>query len=321
MKHAAAGVSILLCALAALPACTRDSGPAAESLPVVVYAAYDDKDYLPGLFNDFTRSSGIPVVVRNAEVPGIVDDVLQNRVSPAADILLTPAVSDIWPVAEQGQLRPDYSAEINDKVPAWLRDPDKFWVALGYRHAIILFDPRQLTADDLGNYEALAAPQFRRKLCLTSSALAINRSVIAMLIHRLGRRDAELTVRSWVANLAEPPFEDEQQLLRNLESGVCAVAIASSSYSSVPPGARLAAVLPTPAASTAEAIGITRHARNAKGAEALIDWLLRAEIQQAHAAAMSMRPVSAGPIGAMTQAQLAAADEEARLLAERARYH
>jgi hypothetical protein len=78
--------------------CSRDdtSEPALpEAAPeqnsVVVYAAYDDKTYLPALFNRFTQATGIVVIVRNGEVPGIIDDVILNRATPPADVLITPS--------------------------------------------------------------------------------------------------------------------------------------------------------------------------------------------------------------------------------------
>ena len=55
--------------------------------PVVVYAAYADKTYLPTLFTEFTAQTGQIVLVRNGQVPGIVDDVIASRVRPPADIL------------------------------------------------------------------------------------------------------------------------------------------------------------------------------------------------------------------------------------------
>jgi hypothetical protein len=76
-------------------------------MPVVVYAAYQDKTYLPDLFREFTRATGNLVIVRNGTVPGIVDDVLQDRVVPPADVLLTPSVSGVWRAAEEREVAQD----------------------------------------------------------------------------------------------------------------------------------------------------------------------------------------------------------------------
>jgi iron(III) transport system substrate-binding protein len=322
MTKTTQGIVVLLSGIALLVACTRDSSPepTPQLLPIVVYAAYQDKTYLPGLFEEFTRDTGNLVIVRNGTVPGIIDDVLQARVSPPADLLLTPSVAGVWRAAEEGQLRPSYSPVLAASVPAWLRDPDNFWVALSYRNAVIVYDPQQFSAADLTTYESLAAAQFRRKLCLSSSGLAINRSVIAMLLQKLGARDTELAVRGWVANLALPPFDSEENLLSALESGDCAIAIVSSSIVTPGSGSKFGVATPLDTYAAAEAIGITRHARNPEGAAKLVDWLLQRETQVRHASAMSALP-SNGATGAHRPLVLAASgDEDAQLLAERARY-
>ena len=311
------------CCVLLLAACTPETPPAVpqSALPVVVYAAYEDKTYLPALLEEFTRDTGILVIVRNGTLPGIIDDVLQDRVSPPADVLLTPSVAGVWRAAEEGQLRPNYSAQLAS-VPAWLRDPDNYWVALSYQIAVIAYDPQQFAAADLAAYESLALPQFRQKLCLSSSALPINRSVIAMLLQKLGTREAELAVRGWVANLAAPPFDTEQELVGALESGTCAAAIVSAGIAAT--GRNVALRTPDQTSAAAEAMGITRHARNPEGAAQLVDWLLQHQVQARHAATVAASPAATDVegIGLRTAAivQAASGDTEAGLLAERARY-
>ena len=311
----------LLLVLALLAACTQEAPPAAKppALPVVLYSAYADQDYLPALFNEFTRQTGNLVIVRNGTAPGIIDDVLQDRVVPPADVLLTPSVEGVWRAAEEGQLRPNYSPLVAG-VKSWLRDPDNYWVALSYRDATIVYDAEQFSAADLAAYEHLADAKFRRKLCLSTSALAINRSVLAMLLQKLGKRETELAVRSWVANLALPPFDTEQSLLRALQSGDCAVAILSSDVARPAADSGLRVHTPADAYSSIEGLGITRHARNPAGAEALVDWLLDDEVQRRHAAHMSSFAAVGDVPERHPMGEVASGDEEARLLAERARY-
>ena len=218
-KITQSGLAFLCLALVA--ACTPEA-PVEEAPPpdpLVVYTAYSDKTYLPTLFNEFTQDTGIIVIVRNGSAPGIVDDVIGDRVTPPADMLITPSVAGVWRVAEEGELRPNYSTLVEANVPSWLRDPDKYWLALSYQKAVLVYKSDEFDASELSAYEDLAAEKFRRKVCLTSSELAINRTVIAMLISKLGTRNAELAVRSWVANLAQPVFANEEQLLQALASG------------------------------------------------------------------------------------------------------
>lgn len=308
-------------AVCLLAACAPEAPPAVSpsALPVVVYAADEDKAYLPALLEEFTRATGTLVTVRNGSVPGIVDDVLLDRVSPPADVLLTPSVAGVWRAAEEGQLRPHASPQLAG-LPDWLRDPDDYWIALSYQRAVIAYDPRQVAAAELPAYAVLAEAAFRDKLCLSSSALAINRSVIALLQQRLGPRAAELAVRGWVANLAAPPFDTEAAVLAALQGGICAVAIVSAGIAAPATGAKLAIVTPADAAAAAEALGVTRHARNPDGARQLLDWLLQPKVQARHAAARSASPVVDDATAALPLVQAARGDTDAGLLAERARY-
>ncbi len=288
--------------------------------PVVVYTAYDDKTYLPTLFNEFTQDTGIIVIVRNGSVPEIVDDVIGDRVAPPADMLITPSVAGVWRVAEEGELRPNYSAVVAANVPSWLRDPDKFWLALSYQKAVLVYDAEVFAAGELSSYEDLAAEKFRRKVCLTSSEHAINRAVIAMLMSKLGSRNAELAVRSWVANLAQPVFASEEQLLQALAAGDCAVGIVSSSAAATISDASLQVHTPVETYVDIEAVGVTRHARNPDAAMALVDWMLQKDAQMRHAAQTSSFPVLPEAKGDHNIVTVASGQVAAAKLAERARY-
>ena len=298
---------IWLLSLVALAACTPEQAEneAAATDPVVVQAVDADDAYLATLFAEFTAATGQIVLVSATEEP---------------DVLLAPTAVVAWEAAEEGDLRPNYSPLVAASVPAWLRDPDQYWTALSYRNAILVYDAGQFAATDLPTYEALAAETFRRKLCLTMSALPINSAVIAQLMRKLGRRDAELAVRGWVANLAQPVFATEQQLLAALASGDCALGMLASGVALPEAGIALAIHVPDEHYADAEVIGIKRHARNPDGAAQLIDWLLQADVQTRHAASRSALAVVAAGEGDAALVHTATMHEEAQKLAERARY-
>ena len=312
--------------IALLVACTPEQSaeeqPALE--PVVVYAAYKDRVYLPALFEGYTKETGVDVIVRYGAAPGIVDDVIDSRVSPTADLLLVPSVAEIWRAAEEGALRPIYSEFVQDSVPTWLRDPDEYWVALSYRSAVLVYDPDVVRVDALSSYEALAEAQFRDRVCLSSASLKINRAVIAMLIGELGVRDAELVVRAWVANLAMPTFETEEKLIRAVQSGDCAIGIVSSQAAALAAqsieDSRFEIFTPAANYSDIDGIGIARHARNPNGALALLEWLLSKKIQTQHASQTNVHAAIGAAIGTKNVALVARHSEEAQKLAERARY-
>ena len=312
--------------IALLVACTPEQSAEErpELQPVVVYADYENRVYLSALFEGYTKETGVEVVVRYGNAPGIVDDVIDSRVSPVADLLLVPSVTEIWRAAEEGALRPIYSKFVQDSVPTWLRDPDEYWVALSYRTAVLAYDPDVVSVDALSSYEALANAQFRDRVCLSSASLPINRAVIAMLIDEFGIRDAELVVRGWVANLALPTFDTEANLLRAIQSGDCSIGIASSQAALLAAqnidDFRIEIFTPATAYSDIEGIGIARHARNPDGALALVEWLLSKNIQTQHASHSKAYAAISAATATKNVSLVARHSEEAKKLAERARY-
>jgi iron(III) transport system substrate-binding protein len=250
--------------------------------PVVVYATYGET-YLPEFFEAFTESSGIRVVVRNADE--VVDDVIANRGSPPADVLLTDDVTGIWRAADVGALRPVALSESQDLLPEWLRDPDGYWVAVGFRTSVLAYDSRVSGFEAPTSYKDLADERYRGQLCLSSSSGSANRTVIAMLISEMGVRPAEIVVRGWMANLAMPVYDSEDELLEALRSTYCQMGIVSSNNIALTED-DAEAIVPRAAFpvlfANIEGAGVARHARNPDAAAALIEWMLSAEAQSSH---------------------------------------
>lgn len=262
-----ASVSLLL------TACERPAEIAADGErkePVVVYIAFEDDAKLQESFAKYTEETGVLVIARRGASQEIVTDLIENRVSPPADVLVTKSVIDVSRAAEEGALRPIASHALRTRSPAWSRDPDSLWAGIGIRTAVIVFDAAAMSVEKSLHYASLQETRFAGKLCLSSSSNAINRTVIAMLIGELGVRPAELVVRGWMKNLAMPVFNSEAQVLQAIESGECAIGIVSSPAAAA---SDVSSHSPSPAFANVDGIGIGRHARNPDGALALVDWL------------------------------------------------
>lgn len=331
MTRLAAG----LLALLALGACDRPAPEApdneARPEPVVVYASYEDENYLPSLFADFTRESGIPVSVRHRPEQQIVSEVIEKRDSPPADVLLTRSVQGAWRAAAEGALRPLQSETVTGLVPAWLRDPDGYWTATGFDTIeVVCRADAERDCNAVGTFGDLSEPEFEGRLCLSTSSLGINRILIAGLIADHGSRSAEILVRGWIANLALPPFETEQALLQAVEAGGCPLAVASGIAIREFGKAAVAATWPRPGYVNVVAVGVGRHARSPDAARTLVEWLVSRDAQAAQSAAIGLHPVNPGlPAGSSAIPATAAKrnaglggihETEAVQLAERARW-
>lgn len=289
------GIALFIVLLAAC-----DKGPRPE--PVVVYAAQDVHSTLHESFAAFTDETGIPVTVHLGEPATNAANVIGNHGSPPADVLITTTIGDIWHAADQGALRPIQSSNLN-LLPAALRDPDGLWFAFTY-HAAVIVMAKDSASPHPQSYADLGDDAYRGQLCLASSTLPAYRSLIAMLIHENGRRPAELLVRSWVRNLALPPFVMEEKLLNAIQTGSCGYGIISNNIAE-----DVEVIWPQVAYFDIEGVGIARHSRYPEAAQQLLDWML------------SENDVKLHPLASETNVGIAGwKDEDARLLAERASY-
>jgi iron(III) transport system substrate-binding protein len=276
-----------------LAACGAGEPPAA----VVVYVPASLEQALQ------ERLAGSPFDIKLVTGEGgtLTNRVIDKRDVPRADVLVTSNAHDIWRAAERGALRPIESADLG-ALPAGVRDPDRLWAAIDVRwHRILL---RDAAGPIVSSLDALGTDDFRGRLCLSSSALPVNRSLLAFLIEARGVREAERLVRRWVGNLARPPFASEAELLAVLRDGTCDVGIASS----MADGEGMIGVNAEPATLDIVAIGIGRHAADPEAAQRLVEWLLarrRFELADGDVAFVGIAGWRA---------------DEARLLAERAGY-
>lgn len=328
-KLAAIAIAALVLGACERPA-EKTAGPAARPEPVVVYASFEDESHLPSLFADFTSETGIPVTARHRPEHQIVGEVIANKGSPPADLLLTRSVHGIWRAADEGALRPLQSQGVADVVPGWLRDPDDYWTAIGFSPVhVACSEERQADCDAIEAWEDLATPEFRGRLCLSAASLAVNRTLIAGLIADHGLRPAELIVRGWIANLALPPFESESELLRAVEEGTCGPAVVSGLAFHDFGRSTVAATSPLPGYFDVVAVGVNRHARSPDAARRLAEWLAGPLAQEALAELIGLGPANDSlpphPFPAPDKRRNAAVfglyEADAARLAERARWY
>ncbi|MDH3303930.1 MAG: extracellular solute-binding protein [Gammaproteobacteria bacterium] len=296
MKRLAVTAALSMLAMAGC-----DSAPRPEA--VVVYATAADETTLVNWFAEFTDETGVPVTVIFGDSSGNTQNVIGNRGAPPADVLLTSTVIDIWRAADEGGLRPIQAAAL-EAVPPVLKDPDGLWAALDVRYAVIGVSPH-VQVGRVSDLNGLANAQLGGQLCLSSSALPLNRTLIAMLIEDLGVKPAERMMRAWVRNLALPPFPTEAELVAALRSGACGYGVFSSSIKTD----GIKRISPAPLYIDIDGVGIARHARHPEPAHMLVDWMLARKALR--------EPVSSNGRNIGLAGWRA---EDARLLAERAAY-
>ncbi|WP_374601053.1 extracellular solute-binding protein [Arenimonas sp.] len=213
-------IALLLASLAA---------PALQAAELVVYTERREPLVKP-LFERYEKETGTRIRVLSDGAPVLIERLAAEGANTRADIFMAVDAGNLWQAAERDLLAPTESARLDAAVPAHLRDPQGRWFALSQRARTIVYSTERVKPSELSTYEALAAPEWKGRLCLRSSKKVYNQSLVATMIERLGADRTEEVVRGWVANLATAPFADDTQLAKAIAAGQCDVGIINTYY-------------------------------------------------------------------------------------------
>ncbi|MDH4046793.1 MAG: extracellular solute-binding protein [Gammaproteobacteria bacterium] len=336
----------LLC-IAALSAIVAACGGSAddagnvEQRPqfVVVYTALEEPLLAP-VYKAFTDESGIRVQQVTAD-NGRLLQMMQEKHSPPADLFLADGAAVLWRMAEIDVFRPTHAEDLQKAVPARLRDPEFLWSGLALKASVLVVNSSLGGNAGPKTYESLGDPQWKGRVCLSSSSFAENVGWVSLLIDRYGVRQSELNVRRLVANLALPVFDDSRSLIEAVQSARCDAGIVSLgvAYRQLSEGAVSGASIVAPAAVDGGTLvdvvgaGVARHAGNPETARRLLLWLvgndgqrmLAERLDALPAATSAQAPARAGFPVRVEQSdisvfRLGALNQDALDLSERARY-
>jgi iron(III) transport system substrate-binding protein len=270
---------------------------------VVVYSARNEQLIKP-LFDTYTKETGVTVkFITGGEGPLMERLKVEGQNTPA-DLLLTVDAGNLWQAAQQDLLRPIASKTLQDNVPAHLRDPGNAWFGLSVRARTLVYNTTRLKPTDLSTYEDLANPKWKGRLCLRTAKKVYNQSLVAMMITEHGEPQAEAIVKGWVSNLATAPFADDTKAMEAVANRQCDVTVVNTYYfgrlMEKSPKLPLAIYWPNQNLTGKDAgvhvnvsgAGVTRHAKNAAGAQKLIEWLSSERAQNLYADSNLEYPVN-----------------------------
>jgi iron(III) transport system substrate-binding protein len=253
---------------------------AASAEEVVVYSARNEQLIKP-LFDAYTKQTGVNVkFVTDKEGP-LLERLKAEGANTPADVLITVDAGNLWQASNQNLLQPINSATLNANIPAHLRDPKNQWFGLSIRARTIFFNTQKVKPSELSTYEALANPQWKGRLCLRTSKKVYNQSLTAMMLEEHGPAKTEQIIKGWVANLATDVFPDDNRMLEAIAAGQCDVGIANTYYygrlmakkPNLPIGVFWANQQTKGVHVNVSGAGMTKYAKNPKGAQKLIEWL------------------------------------------------
>ena len=290
-------LSCLLTSLLALPALASDE--------VNLYSARKE-DLIKPLLDDFSQQTGIKVNLVTGKEEALLQRLQSEGINTPADLLLTSDAGRLAAAQQAGVLQAIQSASLNQNIPAVYRDPEGYWYGLSVRARPIIYAKDRVKPEQLSTYEALAAPQWKGKLCLRSSDSVYNQSLVAGMIAHHGEAKTEAWAKGLVANFARPPKGGDRDQIKAVAAGECDVTLANTYYlggmvrssetAEQEAAARVAVFWPdaqtTGVHVNVSGAGVTAHARQRDHAVKLLEFLASDKAQRWYAEVNSEYPVN-----------------------------
>jgi iron(III) transport system substrate-binding protein len=269
--------------------------------PLVVYTARKYQ-LVDELFQEYGRNRGIEVKFVTDDGAPLIQRLVAEGANSPADLFISVDAGDLWRATQAGLLAPVKSPMLEAAIPAHLRDPEGRWFGLAVRARTIAYSTERVKPSELSTYAALGDARWKGRLCLRSGKHAYNQSLVAMMIGDLGEAATERIVRSWIANLAAPPFSSDTLLLKAIAAGQCDVGMVNSYYlgrlQHDTPGFPVQIFWADQKAGGTHVNisggGVTTHAKNRAEAIRFLEWIASPAIQQRFAAVNFEFPANAG---------------------------
>ena len=279
------------------------SHPARASGEVNIYS-YREPGLINPLLAAFTKETGIKTNVVFAS-NGLIERLAAEGKNSPADLLLTNESGLLLQAVAAGVTQPMHSDAIDKAIPAGLRDDKDQWFGLT-RRARVVYASKDRVKQDAITYEELADRKWRGKICIRSGQHTYNVALVASMIAQHGEEATEKWLTGLKANLARRPAGGDREAVRDVQAGLCDIAVANTYY--------MAAMLKNPdQKSWADAVRIifpnandrgthvnvsgmalTANAPNKENAVKLMEFLASPEAQRIYAEANGEYPVVDG---------------------------
>ena len=180
------------------------------------------------LYSNFTKQTGIKINRIEGKEDELLERIKNEGANSPADVFLTVDAARLAKAHELGLFAPVTSKTLESRIPAHLRTED--WFSFSTRARVIVYNKGTVKAEDVQNYQDLANPKLKGKLCSRSGAHPYNLSLMASIIAHQGETKAEELARGMVANFARAPKGGDTDQIKAVSAGECGVAISNTYY-------------------------------------------------------------------------------------------
>ena len=182
------------------------------------------------LYSNFSKTTGIKLNRIEAGEDPLIARIINEGAASPADVLVTVDAGRLWRAEQAGLFQPIQSKVLNERLPANMRTADGQWFGFSARARVIIYNKLTINPADVQNYEDLASPKMKGKVCTRSGSHIYNLSLMSALIEHLGEAKAEQWAKGMVDNFARSPKGGDTDQILGVASGECGVAIANTYY-------------------------------------------------------------------------------------------
>jgi iron(III) transport system substrate-binding protein len=180
------------------------------------------------LYTKFTEATGIKINRIDGKEDELLERIKNEGANSLADLLITVDASRLDVADKLGLFQVIPSKTVEARVPANLRTTN--WASFSTRARVIVYNKESVQAEWVQNYEDLANPRLKNKICVRSGSHPYNLSLGAALISHNGEEKTEIWAQALVANFARVPKGGDTDQLRAVAAGECGVALANTYY-------------------------------------------------------------------------------------------
>ncbi len=222
--------------LSAIAACVLLAVAAPSTAQEKVLNLYSARHYPSDqqLFDAFTQQTGVRIQRIEAGDEALLERLRNEGRNSPADVVLLADAARLWKAQIEGLFQPVKSPALEARIPANLRGKDdgagSEWFGFSIRARIIVYNKANVNPALVQNYEDLARPELKGKVCTRSGAHPYMLSLIGALSEHDGEPKTEQWARGVVANFARKPRGGDTDQIRAVASGECGVALTNSYY-------------------------------------------------------------------------------------------
>ncbi|MCD6675146.1 MAG: extracellular solute-binding protein [Burkholderiaceae bacterium] len=222
--------------LSAFTACALLAVAVSASAQEKVLNLYSARHYASDqqLYDAFTRQTGVRIQRIEAGDEALLERLRNEGANSPADIVLLADAARLWKAQVEGLFQPVKSAALEKRIPENLRGKDdgagSQWFGFSMRARMIVYNKASVNPALVQNYEDLARPELKGKVCTRSGAHPYMLSLIGAVSEHDGKQKAEEWAAAVVSNFARKPRGGDTDQIRAVAVGECGVALTNSYY-------------------------------------------------------------------------------------------